>query len=179
MIMGAKGSGGNSELDRYVSRSCARICKVMGEASAPFLPMLIPPLIEAAQADVGFHVEDVGSNDPVAEARREEYKAKGLSSVQLDIRGMGEKRVFLNVAATQDKEEEACRVLFEYADALGVAFAPFVQTVAQTTIPLIQYQHSAAVRQSCGFIFPGVFHVRLWIINLSRSNVMRMGSSYA
>jgi hypothetical protein len=70
-------------------------------------------------------------------------------------------------------------VLFEYADALGVAFAPFVQTVAQTTIPLIQYQHSAAVRQSCGFIFPGVFHVRLWIINLSRSNVMRMGSSYA
>ena len=179
MIMGAKGSGGNSELDRYVSRSCARICKVMGEASAPFLPMLIPPLIEAAQADVGFHVEDVGSNDPVAEARREEYKAKGLSSMQLDIRGMGEKRVFLNVAATQDKEEEACRVLFEYADALGVAFAPFVQTVAQTTIPLIQYQHSAAVRQSCGFIFPGVFHVRLWIINLSRSNVMRMGSSYA
>ena len=152
MIMGAKGSGGNSELDRYVSRSCARICKVMGEASAAFLPMLIPPLIEAAQADVGFHVEDVDSNDPVAAARLEEYKAKGLSSMQLDIRGMGEKRVFLNVAATQDKEE-ACRVLFEYAEALGVAFAPHVQAVAQATIPLIGYQHSANVRTSCGFIF--------------------------
>ena len=46
----------------YVVQSCARIGRVLGPAFAPYLPLVIPPLLQQTQIEADFVLEDVDGN---------------------------------------------------------------------------------------------------------------------
>jgi hypothetical protein len=145
---GGAAAGQGQDLDSYVSNACARTCKVLGAESEPFLPHLIPPLLVEVAQEVDFKFEDADGGE--ADAGNEQ---KGISTMTVNVRGMGDKRVSLNVCAMQEKTD-ACHTLFEYADTLGPLFAPYVNSVAQATLPNITYKYSADIRTSSALLLP-------------------------
>ena len=59
----------------------------------------------------------------------------------------------INTFAMQEVQA-ACRTLYEYANAMGAAFAPYVGDVADATLPLIVFKWSNDVRSVAGLLFP-------------------------
>ena len=151
LMLKLKGETAACGLDMYTAGACARTCWVLGDACAPYLPHLIPALIETMQREVEFafcQADDdaAGEGADVSEA--------GVVNTTVHVRGMGLQRVSLNVSALQDKQD-ACRTLNDYADNLGGAlFAPYVEAAATAAIPLITDKISHDVRGSAAMLLP-------------------------
>jgi len=120
-----------------VLETCARICQSMGTEFAPYVKIVIPPLLEAAAATDGAYMQD-GDDDDV-ELR------EGFETIDFSVRGIGNKRLVLNTAMLQEKAT-ACHMLYQYAAELKEGFAPYVKATAEIMIPLMAYRYHEGVR---------------------------------
>jgi len=136
----------------YVAPACARMCKAIGSESAQYLPLLLPPIFAALDAEVQFELEDADDVDIDTPTNTE----SGLDSISLNIRGIGNKRVSMNTHAVFEKSS-ACRLLYEYATTFKGSFVSYVEQVAQRLFPLVGFTYSEEVRSSASLALGQVF----------------------
>jgi hypothetical protein len=149
-MRGGGGAGGQGEgVDMYLAQACCRICKVLGDASAPYLPQLVPPLIQRAARTVKFDFADSDEGDAPGEKMGE----NGMCSSVVNVRGMGMKRISLDVGALEDKQE-ALNLLFSYCEEMeNKLLEPYVEEIAKVVTPLITDKMSHVLRKTSALIF--------------------------
>jgi hypothetical protein len=107
--------GDNADDDpsvKYAVQTAARVCECMGSAFVPYLPAVVPPLFEsAARTDACVFSDDTGG-DGDNELEEGEDEESGYTTVKVNIRGLGVKKISLNSAYLEDKAD-ACNMLFQ------------------------------------------------------------------
>ena len=130
----------------FLLQACARICKCLGADFKPYLPFVIPPLLDSAQIDPELHVTDADEDDGAGEE-------EGMESVTVAIRGQGNKRITIRTSALEEKAT-ACSMLHSYASELKGGFLPYVQEVARILVPLIKFHYMDDVRTASMMAMP-------------------------
>ncbi len=122
----------------HVVTSMARIGKAFGSDFAPYLPRVIPPLIRSAAIEDACVILGEGDVNPYADRA-------GYQTVTVEVRQSGKQVISTNTSLKEEKSR-AIRMLFEYANATGTAFFPYVQEVANVIVPCVRYQFESSVR---------------------------------
>ena len=130
----------------FLLQACARVCKCLGPDFTPYLPFVIPPLLESAQIDPELHVTDADDDDGAGDE-------EGMESVTVAIRGQGHKRITIRTSALEEKAT-ACSMLHSYAAELKAGFLPYVQDVARILVPLIKFHYMDDVRTASMMAMP-------------------------
>ena len=103
----------------YMVQAIARICESIGSSFTPFLPYVIPPLIESLKVEAGRIIPDVG---PEAELKENEER------IVVAISGLGNVRLEYNTELLREKSL-AANILYSYAKTLRSGFFPYAKTV--------------------------------------------------
>lgn len=104
---------------QYLMHCWGRMCRVLGSDFLPFLPSVMPPLMELASAKADIQLLD--DDDQVEQVREEE----GWELVPLKGKVIGIK------TSTLDDKHMAIELLVVYAQVLQGAFAPYVLEVME------------------------------------------------
>jgi len=123
----------------HVVTTCARICKAVGPAFAPYLPRVIPPLLVSARIEDACVIVAEGESNP--------FKGReGYTTSEVHMRQAGKQQISMNTSLLEEKAR-AIRMLFEYANTMGAAFFPYVAEVANILVPCVRYQFEGNVRE--------------------------------
>lgn len=115
---------------QYVQKACVRICRVLGQEFQPFMPSVIPRLIEAAKINTKVHMLAMDA-----------ATQEGWTYVPL-----GDQKLAIHTTALEEKAD-ATLFLYQYSSYLKEAFMPFVEEVASIMIPLTGYDLHDGVRR--------------------------------
>ena len=110
-----------------------RVCKVLQDDFLPFVPHVLPSILQAVNVDVNVKLEDV------ADQGLEESSSTGLDgqlTMVQNIRGKGTFRVSANIYAYQARIN-ALDAIDSIADSLGEKFAPFLEDCIKVVVPAI------------------------------------------
>ncbi|CAM9279367.1 unnamed protein product, partial [Hapterophycus canaliculatus] len=102
-------SGGLDGQDQFifehVAPACGNLCRALGEDFAMFLPVVLPPLLAALEAEVKFSMEAADPDEDGEECLTDEQS--GTQTAVLNIRGLGTQRVTLSTFAIASKQTAA------------------------------------------------------------------------
>jgi hypothetical protein len=127
----------------YLLASWARMCKVLGPDFLPYLPVIMPPLLQSAQLKPDFAVLDP---DEDAEAK---YSAEdGWEFVGVEGQQVGIKTTVLEEKCT------AVEMLICYARELGAGFLPYIPQVLDIVLPLLKFYFHDGVRHAAACVVP-------------------------
>ncbi|RUS25813.1 importin subunit beta-3, partial [Jimgerdemannia flammicorona] len=127
----------------YLLACWARICKVLGNDFLPYLPIVIPPLLQSAQLKPDFAVLE---DDVDAESK---FSAEdGWEFVGVDGQQIGIKTTVLEEKCT------AVEMLICYARELGAGFQPYVEQVMDIVMPLLKFYFHDGVRHAAACVVP-------------------------
>jgi len=126
----------------YMISAWARICKLLGKDFEPFLPFVMPHVMQAASIKPDVCVL---YNDDVQEVDKEDA---------WQVVKVGEDQNFAINTTGLDDKATACQMLVCYAKELGQAFAPYVLQVAELMLPLLQFYFNDEVRSAAADIMP-------------------------
>ena len=104
---------------QYLMHCWGRMCRVLGADFLPFLPSVMPPLVELASAKADIQLLD--DEEQVEQVQQEE----GWELVPLKGKVIGIK------TSTLDDKHMAIELLVVYAQVLEAAFAPYVDDVME------------------------------------------------
>ncbi|GMR32385.1 hypothetical protein PMAYCL1PPCAC_02580 [Pristionchus mayeri] len=125
----------------YFISSWTRICKVLGPDFAQYLPMVMPPIIRAAQysPDVAVLYDDElpGEEDP-----------------NWSFHPVGEKKNFGIRTSGLEEKATACEMIVCYARELGATFVPYVEEISKLMIDHLKFFFHEGVRQSAAETLP-------------------------
>jgi hypothetical protein len=116
----------------YMLQTWTRICQCLGADFVPYLPLIMPPLLQMVAQDVEVNEQLVNlgsSNDDDDDDFDENDQVVGAF---VDGRS-----VKINTAALEDKAT-ACRMLTHLIDDLKEHFMPYVEPVTKLLVPLIR-----------------------------------------
>lgn len=120
---------------QYLMHCWGRMCRVLGSDFLPFLPSVMPPLVELASAKADIQLLD--DDDQVEQMQQEE----GWELVPLKGRMIG-----IRTSAMDDKHM-AIELLVVYAQTLEAAFAPYVKdTMEKIALPGLAFFFHDPVR---------------------------------
>ncbi|VDK72111.1 unnamed protein product [Litomosoides sigmodontis] len=126
----------------YMISAWARICKILGEEFAAFLPLVMPPVLRAAsiKPDVTLMSDDDITNQE--------------EDPEWNFVPLGDQKMFgIKTAGLEDKAT-ACEMLVCYARELKSAFSPYIESVTQLMLPHLKFMFHDAVRSAAADIFP-------------------------
>ncbi|GMT32852.1 hypothetical protein PFISCL1PPCAC_24149 [Pristionchus fissidentatus] len=124
----------------YFISSWTRICKVLGPAFAEYLPMVMPPIIRAAQYSPDVAVlddDELPGDDP-----------------DWSFHPVGEKKNFGIRTSGIEEKATACEMIVCYARELKEAFVPYVEEISKLMIEHLKFFFHEGVRQSAAETFP-------------------------
>lgn len=143
----------NQESKEYIVRACCRITTTMGYESnfATYLTQLVEPLVKMAEEKIDISIFDSEFDDV-----KTDTQTNGVAKVDINVRGMGEKRVEINTWAVQDKEL-SLNMIFAYCDTFEEYFLPFAIKIYQVIYPeLISPMYN--VRMASTYVAPKVLN---------------------
>ncbi|GMM28018.1 Pse1 protein [Martiniozyma asiatica (nom. inval.)] len=126
----------------YLEQGWNRVCTLIGKSFLPFLPSVLPPLLEQAKAtqDISFIEED----DLEEINQNEAYEV-------IDIAG---KHLAVHTSILDDKAT-AIELLKSYCETLGTDFYPYVNQIAnEIVIPGLDFYLHDGVRGTCAVAMP-------------------------
>ncbi|KAL4452685.1 hypothetical protein ABPG75_008347 [Micractinium tetrahymenae] len=135
------GLDSDDPLSSYMLQAGARICKTLGQDFLPYLQLVMPPLLAAAQLKPDVIVRDEDDD--------EEDEEDGETETFI----VGGKRVSLHTSVL-DEKATACNMICCYADELKEGFYPFVEQVTQIMVPLLKFYFNEDVRASAAQALP-------------------------
>ncbi|PSC74524.1 ARM repeat-containing [Micractinium conductrix] len=138
----AAGLDSDDPLSSYMLQAGARICKTLGQDFLPYLQLVMPPLLAAAQLKPDVIVRDDDDDDDEDEGETETFIVGG-------------KRVSLHTSVL-DEKATACNMICCYADELREGFYPYVEQVTQIMVPLLKFYFNEDVRASAAQALPEV-----------------------
>lgn len=120
---------------QYLMHCWGRMCRVMGSDFLPFLPNVMPPLVELASAKADIQLLD--DDDQVEQMQQEEgWELVPLKGKMIGIR-----------TSTMDDKHMAIELLVVYAQTLEGAFAPYVKdTMEKIALPGLAFFFHDPVR---------------------------------
>lgn len=127
----------------YMMQAGARICTTLGSDFVPYLPIVMPSMLETAklQPDITVRDEDdAGSEDADDDGDMETFV-------------LGGRRVSLHTSVLEEKAN-ACSMLCCYAYELKEGFFPYVEEVTQIMVPLLKFYFNEDVRSSAAQALP-------------------------
>lgn len=130
--------GDDDPLVRYVQQSWARLCKVLGEEFAQFLPRITPSLLKTAALP-----PDVEIHDGTYRTHRDGWHVVSI----------GDKSVAINNSKLEEKTN-AMNMLFCLATELEASFFPYVRQVAEIAIPCLNFHYSDETRDAAVATMP-------------------------
>ncbi|VDO30364.1 unnamed protein product [Onchocerca flexuosa] len=126
----------------YMISAWARICKILGEEFAAYLPLVMPPVLRAA------------SIKPDVTLMNDEDIASQEEDPDWNFVPLGDQKMFgIKTAGLEDKAT-ACEMLVCYARELKSAFSPYIESVTQLMLPHLKFMFHDAVRSAAADIFP-------------------------
>ncbi|KAI7835878.1 hypothetical protein COHA_010225 [Chlorella ohadii] len=138
----AAGIDNDDPLSSYMLQAGARICKTLGQDFLPYMPLVMPPLLAAAQLKPDVVVSDNLDGE-------EEEDDDGETETFI----VGGKRVSLHTSVL-DEKATACNMICCYADELKEGFYPYVEQVTQIMVPLLKFYFNEDVRASAAQALP-------------------------
>jgi len=138
---------------------CARVANVIKDDYAPFLPYVLPRLLNRAKEEADISVTD-GDESGLEASKRgnlDRDDDEGTESVTVALPGMGTKKLTFNTTQIQEKAQ-AARAMYEHANALGVAFGPYAETCASAFLPLVKFKYSPEVRSTSAQTLSPIFN---------------------
>lgn len=135
----------------YLLSSWARVCKVLGEDFAPYLEIVLPPLLESAQIK-----PDVVSFDADEVVGDEYCEDEGWEMVNM----MG-KKIGIKTSVLEDKCT-AVEMLVCYSQEMGARFHPFVEKIMTIILPLLKFYFHDGVRFAAATVIPLL--LKSWIL---------------
>ncbi|CAJ0932797.1 unnamed protein product, partial [Mesorhabditis belari] len=124
----------------YMISSWTRICKVLGPLFAPYLPLVMPPIIRSVEyAPEVTVVDDSEAN--------EDDPAWSFTSV-------GDNRSFGIRTAGIEEKVTACEMLVCYARELKEMFGPYVEQVLPHVLKNLKFMFHEGVRESSAEVLP-------------------------
>jgi hypothetical protein len=125
----------------HLVHALSRIAQVVGpELFAPYLPLVVPPLLKTASVqDAMVMLEDDELQQPVK---------PGFERLTIELRSMGKRVIMINTSVLEE-QATACSVLYEYAKNLKGHFFPYVEEAVTIMAPMCRYIASEDVRTVC------------------------------
>lgn len=132
----------------YMLRAWVRICKCLGPDFVPYLPLVMPPLLAAASANVEVDLP----------SRGEEDEGYGVDVDDLDsdvdcMEGLNGEVVAVRTYALEE-QATACQMILLLAEALQEHFLPYVEAVAGQLANLVNTSPHDDVRTFCMAAMP-------------------------
>uniref|UniRef100_A0A914UJU1 TOG domain-containing protein n=1 Tax=Plectus sambesii TaxID=2011161 RepID=A0A914UJU1_9BILA len=146
MLLASQAQFGNMDADdpqvSYMISAWARICKLLGDQFAPYLPLVMPPVMKSAEFK------------PEVTVMSEEDAAEQQADPDWNFISLGDQQTFgIRTAGLEDKAT-ACEMLVCYARELKGAFADYVEPVTQLMIPLLKFYFHDGVRSAAAECLP-------------------------
>ena len=132
LVLSETATSNLGELDGVFDFS-KRICKVLQDGFLPFIPHILPAILQAVNVDVNVKLEDVADQDL---GESSSTGADGQLTMVQNIRGKGTFRVSANLYAYQARIN-ALDAIDSIADSLGEKFAPYLEDCIKVVVPAI------------------------------------------
>mmetsp|Transcript_18477 Transcript_18477/g.71333 ORF Transcript_18477/g.71333 Transcript_18477/m.71333 type:complete len:1096 (+) Transcript_18477:130-3417(+) len=125
----------------FMPQAWVRFCKALGESFVPYLPHILPPLIEAAAQKPDVKLFDADDATP------------DVDEEQWEVIRLADRTIVVNTATIQEKNT-ACNMLYCYAEELKEHFFPYVGEVAPLSLKLIKFYFNDEIRASAASLIP-------------------------
>jgi len=122
----------------FLLQSWARVCRCLGVDFIPYLPHVMPTLLQSAKI----------SPDVTISGADEDPDADGW-----DFIPVGDKRIGIHTSGLEEKST-ACNMLYCYCSELKEGFFPFVEEVAKLLVPLMRFYYHDGVRSAATGTMP-------------------------
>eukprot|EP00993_Chasmostoma_nieuportense_P006746 NODE_73_length_3445_cov_194.109705_g67_i0.p1 GENE.NODE_73_length_3445_cov_194.109705_g67_i0~~NODE_73_length_3445_cov_194.109705_g67_i0.p1 ORF type:complete len:1068 (-),score=282.68 NODE_73_length_3445_cov_194.109705_g67_i0:240-3272(-) len=132
---------------QYILQAWARIAKCLGEDFIPYLPHVMPMLLNQASLQTDITITDLKEDDDDA------VDDEDVETLTLAIKGVGDKRIQIKTSELQDKGL-ACSVLETYLEDVPKGMTPFVEQISQIMVPLLKFPYLSEIRQSSSNCLP-------------------------
>lgn len=160
--------------------AAARISSLIGDEYIPYIPIVLPYLLEVAKEEAHVSITD-GDLDSAGEGT-ECDEDTGMETITMNLPGMGVKKLSLNTTQMQEKAL-AARVVYEHAYAMGATFGQFASDCFEAFVPLLQFKYSAEVRataaQALGQIFNSACEFALSTQEIQQNFLTLIAESYS
>ncbi|KAL4086472.1 hypothetical protein PRIC1_014176 [Phytophthora ramorum] len=134
---------GNELIRTYLLQAWARCCTCLGQDFAPYLPLVMPTLLEAATQQAEFEV------DPSTLSSDDDDDESGGSTDSEDIQlaQVNDKCLSIRTSILEEKAT-ACQLLAGMVTDLEDAFFPYAEQVTQVLAPLLTESVHSDIRAS-------------------------------
>ncbi|KAF4138965.1 Importin repeat [Phytophthora infestans] len=134
---------GNELIRTYLLQAWARCCTCLGHDFAPYLPLVMPTLLEAATQQAEFEV------DPTTLSSDDDDDESGGSTDSEDIQlaQVNDKCLSIRTSILEEKAT-ACQLLAGMVADLEDAFFPYAEQVTQVLAPLLTESVHSDIRAS-------------------------------
>ncbi|KAG7389270.1 Importin-5 [Phytophthora pseudosyringae] len=134
---------GNELIRTYLLQAWARCCTCLGHDFAPYLPLVMPTLLEAATQQAEFEV------DPTTLSSDDDDDESGGSTDSEDIQlaQVNDKCLSIRTSILEEKAT-ACQLLAGMVTDLEDAFFPYAEQVTQVLAPLLTESVHSDIRAS-------------------------------
>ncbi|KAJ1735150.1 importin subunit beta-3 [Coemansia sp. Benny D160-2] len=129
----------------YLQSAWARLCKLMGADFAPILPVVMPPLIAAANQQPDFAILEDDEDPETSYSAEDGWEFASIGGQQVGIK-----------TTALEEKCAAVELLVSYAKDLGVAFVPYAAEVLGILVPLFKFYFHEGVRTAAAAAVPPV-----------------------
>ncbi|KAG9306967.1 hypothetical protein G9A89_000881 [Geosiphon pyriformis] len=127
----------------YLIACWARVCKVLEADFVPYLPIVMPPLLQSAQLKPDFAVLDPDEDIESKYSADDGWEFIGVAGQQIGIK-----------TTVLEEKCTAVEMLICYARELGPAFQPYVENVLDIVLPLLKFYFHDGVRHAAAASIP-------------------------
>lgn len=150
--------GEDDPVKPYLEKGWSRVCKLIGKNFIPFLPGVLPPLLEQAKATQDISIVEEDQLDEINQ--NENYEVIQLSG----------KHIAVHTSVLDDKAS-AIEILKLYAEVLDDAFYPYVNEIAnEIVVPGLDFYLHDGVRGTCAVTMPSLLKCCIDSTGSSQSN---------
>lgn len=156
--------GDDDPVKQYLELGWGRICRIIGKDFLPYLPAVLPPLLQQAKA-----AQDITL---LEEEEVDEYQ----SNEEWDIINLSGKLIAVHTAALDDKVL-AMDLLRTYAVQLKGEFMPWVKEIVQTIcIPALDFYLHDGVRASAALTLAALLRCSVYATGVSLGETLELWS---
>ncbi|KAK9729082.1 importin subunit beta-3 [Basidiobolus ranarum] len=127
----------------YLLAAWARVCKVLGQDFIPYLPVVMPPLLQSAQLKPDFAVLDMEEDIESQYSPEDGWEFVGVNGQQIGIK-----------TTVLEEKCTAVEMFICYSRELGAGFSPYTEKVLEIVLPLLRFYFHDGVRHAAAATIP-------------------------
>ncbi|KAI8992324.1 armadillo-type protein [Pilobolus umbonatus] len=127
----------------YLLAAWARMCKMMGQDFLPYLPNIMPPLLQSAKLTPEITFLDPDEDPETKYSPDDGWEYVGINGQQIGIK-----------TSVLEEKHTAMEMLVSYARDLGAGFLPYVGQVLEISLPLLKFYFHEGVRHAAAVLIP-------------------------